>query len=73
MAKKGGKTKGRINKNTLVEMLVGLFNRHEGETMSPKEIFKELNLTSTSARTLCVQILDDMVFDGYIMEPEFRK
>ena len=73
MAKKGGKTKGRINKNTLVEMLVGLFNRHEGETMSPKEIFKELNLTSTSARTLCVHILDEMTFDGYLMEPEFRR
>lgn len=73
MAKKGGKGKGRINKNMLVDMLVGLFNHNEGRMFSPKEIFKELNLTSTSARTLCVQILDDMVFDGYIMEPEFRK
>ena len=73
MAKKGGKGKGRINKNMLVDMLVGLFNHNEGRLFSPKEIFKELNLTSTSARTLCVHILDDMVFDGYIMEPEFRK
>lgn len=73
MAKKGGKAKGRMNKNMLVEMLVEMFNRNEGRTMSPKEIFKELNLTSTSARTLCVHILDDMVFDGYLMEPEFRK
>ena len=73
MAKKGGKGKGRINKNMLVDMLVGMFNRSEGKLFSPKEIFKELNLTSTSARTLCVHILDDMVFDGYIMEPEFRK
>ena len=71
--KKGGKTKGRINKNTLVEMLVEMFNRREGKPISPKEIFKELALTSSSARTLCVQILDEMVFDGYIMEPEFRK
>ena len=73
MAKKGGKGKSRINKNTLVEMLVSLFNHSEGRMISPKEIFKELGLTSTSARTLCVQILDDMVFDGYIMEPEFRR
>ena len=73
MAKKSGKGKGRINKNMLVDMLVGMFNRNEGKTFSPKEIFKELNLTSTSARTLCVHILDDMVFDGYIMEPEFRR
>ena len=73
MAKKGGKGKGRINKNMLVDMLVGLFNHNEGRMFSPKEIFKELNLTSTSARTMCVHILDDMVFDGYIMEPEFRK
>ena len=49
MAKKGGKAKGRMNKNMLVEMLVEMFNRNEGRTMSPKEIFKELNLTSTSS------------------------
>ena len=73
MAKKGGKGKSRINKNALVEMLVSLFNHNEGKVLSPKEIFKELNLTSTSARTLCVQVLDDMVFDGFIMEPEFRR
>ena len=73
MAKKGGKGKGRLNKNVLVEMLVSLFNRNEGRSLSPKEIFKELDLTSTSARTLCVHILDDMVFDGYLMEPEFRR
>ena len=73
MAKKGGKGKGRLNKNVLVEMLVSLFNRNEGRGLSPKEIFKELDLTSTSARTLCVHILDDMVFDGYLMEPEFRR
>ena len=73
MAKKGGKGKGRINKNALVEMLVSLFNHNEGRTLSPKEIFKELNLTSTAARTLCVQVLDEMVFDGFIMEPEFRR
>ena len=73
MAKKGGKGKGRINKNMLVEMLVAMFNRNEGRQFSPKEIFKELDLTSTSARTLCVHILDEMVFDGYLMEPEFRR
>ena len=27
MAKKGGKAKGRMNKNMLVEMLVEMFNR----------------------------------------------
>ena len=73
MAKKGGKGKSRINKNTLVEMLVSLFNHNEGRIISPKEIFRELNLTSTASRTLCVQVLDEMVFDGFIMEPEFRR
>ncbi len=73
MAKKGGKGKGRINKNALGEMLVSLFNHNQGKMLSPKEIFRELGLTSTSSRTLCVEILDDMVFDGFIMEPEFRR
>ena len=73
MAKKGGKGKGRINKRVLVEMLVEFFNRHDGEQMGTKEIFKELGLSSSSARTLCVSILDDLVFDGYLVEPAFRK
>ena len=73
MSKKGGKGKGRLNKNVIVEMLVEYFNRNDGKLASPKEIFRELCLTTTSARTLCVQILDDMVFDGYLVEPEFRR
>ena len=73
MAKKGDKGKKRINKNSLVEMLVALFNRNNDKMLSPKEIFKELGLTSTSARTLCVHILDDMVFEGYLIEPDFRR
>ena len=73
MSRKGSKGKGRLNKNAVVEMLVEMFNRNEGKKLSPKEIFKELGPTTTSARTLCVQILDDMVFDGYLVEPEFRR
>lgn len=73
MAKKGGKACRRMNKRQLVEMIVELFNRHNDEQLSTKEIFKELGLTSMSARTLCVSILDDMVFDGYLIEPLFRK
>ena len=73
MSKKGSKGKGRLNKGAVVDMMVDFFNRNDSRIVSPKEIFKELNLTSTSARTLCVNILDDMVFDGYLIEPEFRK
>ncbi|MBQ5751655.1 MAG: ribonuclease R [Bacteroidaceae bacterium] len=73
MSKKGGKGKGRLNKNVIVEMLVEFFNRNDSKLASPKEIFRELCLTTTSARTLCVQVLDDMVFDGYLVEPEFRR
>ena len=73
MAKKGGKASRRMNKSQLVEMIVELFNRRGSEQLGTKEIFKELGLTSMSARTLCVSILDDMVFDGYLLEPVFRK
>lgn len=73
MAKKGGKASRRMNKRQLVEMIVELFNRRGSEQLGTKEIFKELGLTSMSARTLCVSILDDMVFDGYLLEPVFRK
>ena len=73
MSKKGSKGKGRLNKGVIIDMMVDFFNRNDSRIVSPKEIFKELGLTSTSARTLCVNILDDMVFDGYLIEPEFRK
>ena len=73
MEKKGGKATRRMNKRQLVEMIVEFFNRHDNEQVGTKEIFKALGITSTSARTLCVTILDDMVFDGYLLEPAFRK
>ncbi len=69
---KGGKSKGRLNKRQLVEMIIELFNRHVGEQLSTKFIFKELGLTSMSAKTLCVTILDDLVFEGYLVEVSFR-
>ena len=62
-----------MDKRQLVEMIVEFFNRHDSEQVGTKEIFKALGITSTSARTLCVTILDDMVFDGYLLEPAFRK
>ena len=73
MAKKGGKATRRMNKRQLVEMIVEFFNHHDGEQVGTKDIFKALGITSTSARTLCVTILDDMVFDGYLLETAFRK
>ena len=72
MARNAGKSKGRMNKRVLVEMLVEFFNRHAGESLSTKVVFKELGITSTSARTLCITILDDLVFEGYLVETAFR-
>ena len=73
MAKKGCKAARRMNKRQLVEMIVDFFNRHDSEELGTKDIFKELGITTTSARTLCVSILDDMVFDGYLLETSFRR
>lgn len=72
MAKKAAKSTGRMNKRRLVEMIVEFFNRHPNENIGTKEIFKELGITSMSARTLCVTILDDLVFEGYLREVSFR-
>ncbi len=72
MARNAGKFSGRMNKRQLVEMIVEFFNRHEKESIGTKVIFKELGITSTSARTLCVTVLDDLVFEGYLIETSFR-
>ena len=50
MSKKGSKGKGRLNKGAVVDMMVDFFNRNDSRIVSPKEIFKELGYTSTSAQ-----------------------
>ena len=73
MAKKGGKVSNRITKKQLLELLIDFFNRHPDEQYDARKIFDELGIKSTSLKGMCIHLLDDLVFDGYLAEPSLHK
>ena len=68
MAKKGGKVSNRITKKQLLELLIDFFNRHPDEQYDTRKIFDELGVKSNSLRGMCIHLLDDLVFDGYLVK-----
>ena len=73
MAKKGTKVSNRITRKQLLELLIDLFNRHPDEQLDMRNVFERLGLKSTAVKGLCVQLLDDLVFDGYLVETTAHK
>ncbi len=73
MAKKGSKVSNRITKKQLLELLIDFFNRRPDEQFDTRYIFDELGIKSTSLKGLCIHLLDDLVFDGYLAEPSLHK
>ena len=73
MAKKGGKVSNRITKKQLLELLIDFFNRHPDEQYDARKIFDELGVKSNSLRGMCIHLLDDLVFDGYLAEPSLHR
>ena len=73
MAKKGTKVTNRITKKQLLELLIDLFNRYPEEQLDTRNVFDRLGLKSTAVKGLCMQLLDDLVFDGYLVETTAHK
>ena len=74
MAKKKEKKAGkRMNKKDLVKALLGFFHSKQDETLSLKYIFEQLRLTTHPLKMLCMDILDELVDDDYILETEKHK
>ena len=73
MAKKGTKVSNRITRKQLLELLIDLFNRHPDEQLDMRNVFDRLGLKSTAVKGMCVQLLDDLVFDGYLVETTAHK
>lgn len=65
--KKSGLSKSGINKRELTTMVVDFLNRNKGRRLVLKNIFSEMGLTSHPLRMLCVDILNEMLDDGYIV------
>ena len=61
--KKGGK---RMNKAQLTEILQQFFAERPGETLSFKEIFRSLHLTTHPLKMLAIDIMEEMAWDDYL-------
>ena len=63
MGKKGGK---RLNKRDVTNAVQALFQAHPGETLSFKQIFKALKLTTHPAKMLAIDVMEEMAWDDYL-------
>lgn len=65
--KKGGK---RINKSELSERLVNYLYTKVNESLTTKQIFRDLNLTTHPLKMLCSDIISEMMDDGLLSMAE---
>ena len=63
MEKKGAR---RLNKNSVAEMVQALFQAHPDETLSFKQIFKELRLNTHPLKMLAIDAMEEMAWDDYL-------
>ena len=56
----------RLTKNKLAEMLQDLFTRNPDKTLSFKQIFKDLRLTTHPAKMLAVDLMEEMAWDDFL-------
>ena len=61
--KKGGKYH---NKAQMQELLTTFFQQHAGETMSFKQIFKELRLNTHPLKMLAIDVMQEMAWDDFL-------
>ena len=63
-----GKNKGgkRLSKRAVADALQGLFTASPNETLSLKQIFRTLKLTTHPAKMLAIDALDEMCWDDYL-------
>jgi len=65
--KKGGK---RMDKSELSERLVNYLYTKVNESLTPKQIFRDLNLTTHPLKMLCSDIISEMMDDGLLTMTE---
>ncbi len=65
--KKGGK---HLKKKELVEMLLNYFRTKPNEAFSLKQLFQALKLTTHPGKMLCIDVIEEMVEDNFLIEVE---
>jgi ribonuclease R len=61
--KKGGK---HFSKKQLAKQLADFFNAQPGKTLSFKEIFKSMHLSTHPAKMLAIDIMEEMAWDDFL-------
>ena len=71
MSKKKEKKAGkRMNKKELVKAILDLFHLKQGAELSLKQLFEQLRLNTHPLKMLAMDILDELLDDGYLCEVE---
>ena len=65
--KKGGK---HLKKKELVEILLNYFRTKPNEAFSLKQLFQALKLTTHPGKMLCIDVIEEMVEDNFLIEIE---
>ena len=65
--KKAGK---RMKKKELAELIIGYFRNKPEATVSAKQLFQGLKLTTHPLKMLCTDIISEMLEDNFLTEPE---
>ena len=65
--KKGGK---HLKKKELVEILLNYFRTKPNEAFSLKQLFQALKLTTHPGKMLCIDIVEEMLEDNFLIEIE---
>ena len=61
--KKGGK---RMSKRDIADALQALFQAHPGETLSFKQIFKALRLSTHPSKMLAIDVMEELSWDDWL-------
>ena len=62
-----------MNKRELTALLLHFFEDKVTDSVSLKQIFERLHLTTHPLKMLCVEILEELVEDNYITEVEHKR
>ncbi|MBO4905452.1 MAG: ribonuclease R [Bacteroidaceae bacterium] len=65
-------TSSRIHKKDLAPQLIHLFERHPEELLDLKTIFRELKLKTHPAKMMCIDVLDELALDDYVVVRNHR-
>ena len=61
-----GKSKKRLSKKQIAEMLQTLFQQNPNETFSFKQIFKALKFDTHPVKMMAIDLLEEMTWDDYL-------